>query len=230
MTEPSKKIITIDGPAGAGKSTLAQGLSRRLKWAYLDTGALYRALAVSATRRGIDGNDQLAIENLAQSLNITIQTAPGGSTATWVDGQDLTLELRTPEISQLASIVSAWPGVRASLLELQKSIGAQGQVVVEGRDMGTVVFPESALKFFLSAKAETRASRRHMELVANGHKVDLEEILAEVIKRDEADKNRAVAPLKAAPDAIIIDSTTLNIDQVLEIMLQAALARNLYTK
>lgn len=214
-----KKIITIDGPAGSGKSTLARELAQRLKWTYLDTGALYRALAVQALRQGVDPNQQTQAEALAREIEIDLQPQPQG-TVIIVNGKDLTASLRTPEISQQASIISAWPGVRVALLDLQKSWGVRGKVVAEGRDMGTVVFPEAGLKFFLVATPEIRAQRRHAELAGKGETISLEEVLTQVKCRDQADENRTVAPLKAADEALIIDSSHLSITEIMVIMLK----------
>jgi len=213
-------IITIDGPSGAGKSTLARALARRLVWSYLDTGALYRALALAALDQGLDPGDQAAAEALAAGLPLTVKPTPEG-TVTLVDGKDVTGRLRGPEVSRAASAISAWPGVRAALLGLQRDLGRQGQVVAEGRDMGTVVFPEAGLKFFLSASPEARAGRRHLELLENGVAVSREEVLADLLARDEADSNRAVAPLRPPQDAVPIDATDIDAEAVLKIMLQA---------
>ncbi|MDR1920475.1 MAG: (d)CMP kinase [Candidatus Adiutrix sp.] len=220
MNQNIKKIITIDGPAGAGKSTLARELARRLTWIYLDTGALYRALALTALQRGLDPHDQTAAEKLAASLDLTARPTPDG-TSIMVDGRDVTSLLRAPEISLAASAISAWPGVREALLGLQRSLGAKGDVVAEGRDMGTVVFPEAGLKFFLYADPKFRAERRFRELSACRRDITSEEVLADILERDQADCRREASPLKAAPDALTIDSTNLTIDGVLKVMVNA---------
>ena len=214
------KIITIDGPAGSGKSTLARELARCLGWIYLDTGALYRAMAVAASRRGLDCADQVAVEKLAGMLNITAIPQPEG-TAIMIDGEDVTPYLRHPEVSLGASAISAWPGVRTALLSIQKSLAAKGEVVAEGRDMGTVVFPDAGLKFFIYATPEVRAERRYNELSAKGENVVYDDVLKDIIRRDENDQNRAVSPLKAAADALTIDSTNLDIEAMLKVMVKA---------
>jgi len=220
MNPDLKKIITIDGPAGAGKSTLARDLARCLTWMYLDTGALYRAVALVAARRGIDPHIQSAAEELARSINVTAMPGPEG-TVIMVDDEDVTALLRSPDISRAASVISAWPGVRAALLDLQRSLGNKGKVVAEGRDMGTVVFPDAGLKFYLSAAPETRAQRRHRELAVADPKISQAEVFRDITNRDQADCSRPVAPLKIPPQALTIDSTNLTPDEVLKVMVNA---------
>ncbi|MGL4208284.1 MAG: (d)CMP kinase [Candidatus Adiutrix sp.] len=220
MNTHIKKIITIDGPAGSGKSTLAKELARRLTWVYLDTGALYRALAYTALKRGIDPSQQGPSEQLAETIKLMVQPNPKG-TSIFVDGEEVTNFLRTLEVSAAAPTISAWPKVRQALFGLQKSLGAQGEVVVEGRDMGTVVFPDAGLKFFLYADAETRARRRYEEMVAANQDVSYEKVLSDVNKRDAADEQRSIAPLVAADDALTINSTHMDIDGVLKVMFNA---------
>lgn len=220
MNRDLKKIITIDGPAGSGKSTLARDLARCLNWIYLDTGALYRAMALTAARRGVDPHDQTAAEELARSIDLTAEPRSEG-TAIMVDGEDVTPLLRSPEVSRDASIISAWPGVRAALLGLQRSLGDKGEVVAEGRDMGTVVFPNAGLKFFLYAAPEARAQRRHREMVVSTPEIGPDEVLRDIMARDQADRDRPVSPLKVPDDALTIDSTNLAPDQVLKVMVNA---------
>jgi cytidylate kinase len=214
------QIITIDGPAGAGKSTLARALAKSLVWSYLDTGALYRALALASMDQGLDPGNQAVAEALAAKLRLAVQPTPEG-TVIMMDGEDVTNRLRSPEVSRTASVVSVWPGVRAALLGLQRDLGEQGRVVAEGRDMGTVVFPSAGLKFFLSACPETRAKRRHRELLEKGVSTTRESVLADILARDEADRTRPIAPLKAPPDAVTIDSTNIDADAVLKVMVKA---------
>lgn len=220
MNHDIQKIITIDGPAGAGKSTMARELARRLDWVYLDTGAIYRALAYTALRRGVDPTDQAASEELANSIKVTVTASPKG-TAILVDDEDVTDHLRSPEISMAASSISAWPGVRAALLDIQKTEGEKGKIVAEGRDMGTVVFPNAGLKIFLYAAPEERAQRRYKELAAKGLPVDPDQVLQEINERDHNDLNRPISPLKPAPDAMTIDSTNLDTDSVQKLMVNA---------
>jgi cytidylate kinase len=222
-------IVAIDGPAGAGKSTIAKQLAARLGFVLLDTGALYRSIALLAQREGLlagletastrqDSAD--AITTLAGSVasrdGLVLEQAPDQPKGlrVLVDGEDVSAVIRSPEISMAASTVSAIPGVRAALLELQRAVAKQGGVVAEGRDIGTVVFPESRAKFFLTASLEVRAERRRKELTESGEEASLEQLVAEVAKRDKQDSERAVAPLKRADDAMLIDSTHQTIEQI----------------
>jgi cytidylate kinase len=219
MVSERTPVVTIDGPAGAGKSTTARQLAARLGYSFLDTGALYRAVALTARRRNVDWADGPGVGNLAAGLVIRFEPAPGGNRVL-VDGVDVTDDIRDPEISQGASRVSALPDVRAALLGLQRTIGAQGRVVAEGRDTGTVVFPTAFAKFFLTATAHERARRRSVELAALGREVPFAEVLAELEQRDARDTNRAVAPLKRADDAIEIVTDGMNADEVVARMEQ----------
>ena len=212
-------LITIDGPAGAGKTTVSKILAQRLNYRYLDTGALYRGVALAARQAGIGSQDDQALEALCRKIHLDlIQTAEGMRVL--LDDQDITDQIRTPQISMLASAISARPVVRAFLLEIQRCMGNDKRVVVEGRDMGTVVFPQADVKFFLDAALQTRAQRRYDEL--KGKKEDpvsLQTVEADMQLRDENDSTRCIAPLKPAPDAIRIDSSRFTIDQVVEVLL-----------
>ncbi|EYF01976.1 (d)CMP kinase [Chondromyces apiculatus] len=208
--------VAIDGPAGAGKGTVARGLSERLGYLLLDTGALYRTVALASARAGIAWEDVEAIGALARRLADEGRIAlPGVSGAAarhvdhmqiLLDGEDVSFAIRTPEMSLGASRVSAVPAVREALLAMQRQAGSEGGVVLEGRDIGTVVFPDAEVKFFLTAPAEIRARRRFDELAGRGVDVSFEETLADVIQRDKADSERAVAPLRQAADALVVDS------------------------
>jgi cytidylate kinase len=215
-TQASRRlVVTIDGPAGAGKSTAARLLAERLGYSLLDTGAIYRAVALVARQQGIPWDDGPRLGAAALGLPIRFEFRDGVNRVL-VDDIDLTTDIRASEISDGASRVSALPEVRAGLLELQRRLAAQGGVVVEGRDVGTVVFPQAAAKFFLTATAAERARRRTAELAAAGRPADEAAVLAEIMVRDDRDTNRAVAPLRKAEDAVQIDSDGLGIEQVVE--------------
>ncbi len=220
-----KPIIAIDGPAGAGKSTLARRVADALCFVLLDTGALYRAVALAAHRGGVAFDDAARSSALAEDLvrrgAIVLSSKPGGGTAVALDGEDVSLAIRTPLIAMGASTVSAHPGVRKALLDLQRQTGAQGGIVAEGRDIGTVVFPDAEYKFFLTASPEVRARRRYDELVAagKGEGVTYESTLDEAKRRDAQDSMRVVAPLKPAEDARLLDSSTMSVEQVVETVL-----------
>jgi cytidylate kinase len=215
-------VVAIDGPAGAGKSTVAKTLARRLGYTFLDSGALYRAGAWAARRRGIAWSDGRGLGQFIHDLDIRFDGRDDANRIT-VDGEDVTEEIRRPEISEGASQVSAFNEVRAGLLALQRRIGASGRVVAEGRDIGTVVFPDARAKFFLTAPIEERARRRAAELAASGRPQDFDVVLAEMRLRDQRDSTRAIAPLRRAEDAIEIDTASLTPEEVVGRM--AALVR-----
>lgn len=211
-------LITIDGPAGAGKSTTARALASRLGYAYLDTGALYRAVAWVVRRAGIDCADVEAMETLLSSTNFHV-SLDEGVTRTFIDDEEITGSLRSPEISRLASTVAALPYVRDRLLPIQARYSRDGGIVAEGRDVGTRVFPEADVKFFLEADIETRTTRRYQETARDGHPETQRDVRLAIEERDANDRSRATAPLKPAADAVVIDSSSLTVEQVVEHML-----------
>ena len=207
-------IVAIDGPAGAGKSTVARQLARRLGFTIIDTGAIYRSVALAAQRAGISWEDDTG---LARLLDAGLGVAFQGERVL-LRGEDVTEAIRTPEISRGASVVSARPVVRQKLLQLQRDLGraAPRGAVLEGRDIGTVVFPDADVKFFLTASDEARAQRRHAELNEKGLSVPLPEVLSDQRRRDKDDTERAIAPLRAAADAVVVDTTGFDLEQVVE--------------
>jgi cytidylate kinase len=216
-------VVTIDGPAGAGKSTVARRLARALGYRLLDTGAIYRAVALAAERAGIAWTDGPAVAQVARDLDIEF-AFEGDVNHVKVGGDDVTTAIRTPEMSRGASTVSAHPEVRDALLELQRRLGAGGGVVVEGRDTGTVVFPGAEAKFYLTASDEERAQRRQAELAAAGVAADFATTLRDMRERDQRDASRDVAPMRAADDAELVDTSGVGLDDVIA-GLQAAVLR-----
>lgn len=214
-----KLIVAIDGPSGAGKSTLSKALAKRIGYLNIDTGAMYRCVALLAERQQIDMADQQALQDLCGGISIEF-VREAESERVIVNGEDVSQQIRTPEVSLLTAKVAAYPVVREAMVRLQRKMGEAGGVVLEGRDIGTVVFPHAEVKFFLSATAEERGRRRYEELCAKGVTVDLQQTIAEVAERDAADSAREHAPLKRAEDAIDIDSTSMSIEEVLDEMLQ----------
>lgn len=210
-----KVVVTIDGPAGAGKSSVSKLLARRLGYRLLDTGAIYRSVALTARQQGVAWSDGPACAEIARALDIRFDFV-GDKNHVFLAGADVTAAIRTPEVSQGASQVSAHPEVRAALLELQRRLGAGGGVVVEGRDTGTVVFPAADAKFFLTATEDERARRRVAELAASGQPVDAAQTLREIRERDQRDASRDVAPMVPAADAVLVDSSTQTLEQVVE--------------
>lgn len=212
-------VIAIDGPSGAGKSTAARLLAKRLGYIYIDTGAMYRAVGWKAVQEGIDLNDESALSSLSSRIDITI-TNDNENPRIYVDGMDVSGQIRTPEIGMAASEVSKSPSVRSRLLVLQRRLGEGGGVVMDGRDIGTVVFPDADLKFYLDADPAERGRRRYLELKSRGLDVDPDRITKEIIERDRQDSMRDIAPLRPAPDAVVIDSSSMSIDEVLDVMLR----------
>jgi len=222
MVETSKEkklTIAIDGPSGAGKSTVAKSLAKRLDYVYIDTGAMYRSVALRAKEKGISPEDKLALSQLASSLRITFVT-DGEQTHVLCDGKDVTEAIRTPEISRLASTISKQKELREVLVQMQREMGKEGGVILEGRDIGTVVFPDAEVKFYLDAVGEERVKRRYHEMIEKGIKVDFKETQEELMQRDHHDMHRDHSPLKKAEDAMFIDTTHWSVKEVVAKMVR----------
>lgn len=214
-------VIAIDGPAGAGKSTIARRLAVRLGYTYIDTGAMYRAVALWALRQHMDPADTLRAEPLARAAEIAL-AAPG---RVWLNGEEVTDAIRTPEVSQAASVIAVIAGVRRALVDKQRDLAARNSVVMEGRDIGTVVFPDAEIKIFLDARPQERVRRRVVESEQKGEAVSEGAVAEQMRQRDLRDSTRAEAPLTQAPDAVYMDSTGLSIDEVEESILRIVRAR-----
>ena len=207
-------IITIDGPSGVGKGTVAKSVAKKLTLTYLDTGAMYRAVALKVKTEPIDIDNDQELLSLLNDTNIGIENSPENSLIITLNNKDITDEIRSPEISRIASDVATKGLVRNKLVELQRQIGSNGNIVVEGRDMGTYVFPEATYKFYLDANLQERAVRRKKQLMENNINIDLDKLIKEIETRDKQDKERLESPLHPARNAVIIDTTNLNADEV----------------
>ena len=216
--EGNRLIIAIDGPSGAGKSTLAKRLAKDLGFIYLDTGAMYRALALKVLRQAVDLADDSRVGRVVDETEIDLRHS-GGNLQVLLDGENVTEKIRTPEVSQMASKVSALKIVRAHMLLLQRAMGQRGSVVAEGRDIGTVIFPQADVKIYLDASPQERARRRCQELNAAGRRVELAETLREIEERDKRDSERDIAPLCKAEDALLVDSSSTDAEQVATLVL-----------
>jgi len=205
--------VAVDGPSGAGKSTLAKALAAKLNILYVDTGAIYRTIGCAVKRRRIEPRDEAAVAALLPGLDIAMRYEADGEQHMLLNGEDVTAEIRLPEISMYASAVSALPAVRAYLLEMQRGMARRHSVIMDGRDIGTVVLPEAEVKIFLTASSEVRAERRALELEQRGTPKPYDEVLRELVERDYNDSHRAIAPLKPAEDAVIVDTSALDFAQ-----------------
>jgi len=220
MVEASKKkglTVAIDGPSGAGKSTVAKALAKRLGYIYIDTGAMYRSVALRVKEKSISPENESAVSQLASSLHLTL-TPEGEQIRVFCDGRDVTEAIRTPEISRLASHISKQKAVREALVRMQREMGKEGGVILEGRDIGTVVFPDAEVKFYLDAEGDERARRRFDEMVEKGVKVDFKETQEQLMQRDHNDMHRVHSPLKKAKDAIYVNSTHRSVEGIVEEM------------
>ena len=208
-------MIAVDGPSGSGKGSLCQALARELGWHLLDSGALYRIVGLAAVKRGTSFDDEKALGVLAAGLNVEFRASePGEPAAVILDGEDISSEVRNETSGSYASSVAVYPAVRDALTGLQRSFAKAPGLIADGRDMGTVIFPDAPLKIFLTASAEERAGRRYKQLINKGQSVTLAAVLEDIQARDERDMNRIVAPLKPADDAIVLDSTSMALDEV----------------
>lgn len=205
--------IAVDGPSGAGKSTLAKALARELNIIYVDTGAIYRTIGLEVFRRGLDPKNEAEVSAILPELSIRMEYQDDGLQHMFLNGEDVTADIRLPNISLYASDVSALPAVRAFLLEMQRELARRNCVIMDGRDIGTVVLPDAEVKIYLTASAEERAKRRFLELAARGAEKTYQEVLEEQRLRDDNDMHRAIAPLKPAEDSVIVDTTELDFEQ-----------------
>ena len=217
----TKLIIAIDGPVGSGKSTLARRVAELMGYLYLDSGAMYRAVALKALRQGVALGDAAVLTALAQNTHIDLR-AQDGAQQVLLDGEDVTAAIRTPEVAQAASKVAVVPGVRRVLVAEQRRAGAQGGVVMEGRDIGSVVFPDAQLKIFLTASPEVRAERRWREHQQKGDAIDYPRTLEEIHERDQRDRERTASPLVRAPDAVVVDSTAMEPEEAARLVVMLA--------
>lgn len=215
----SFKSVAIDGPAGAGKSTLAQRLAKELGYLYVDTGAIYRTVALAVLRAGLDPSDEAGVSALLGGLDLKMAYGGDGEQRMYLAGEDVSAAIREHRVSGAASKVSAIPAVRAFLLDFQRKQAREHDVVMDGRDIGTVVLPEADVKIFLTAAPEARAKRRLLELEQRGQEADFETVLRDIRDRDWQDEHRSIAPLKRAEDAVLLDTTNLNLEQSLEALL-----------
>lgn len=213
------RSVAIDGPAGAGKSTLARRLARELGFLYVDTGAIYRTVALAVLRAGADPADTAQVSELLGKLDIRMDYGPDGEQRMFLDGEDVSQAIREHQVSGFTSKVSAIPAVRDFLLDVQRRQAREHDVVMDGRDIGTVVLPQADVKIFLTAAAEARARRRLLELQQRGQQADFDTILHDIILRDEQDEHRPIAPLRRAEDAVLLDTTQLNLEQSLQQLL-----------
>ena len=213
-------VIAIDGPSGAGKSSLARRCASALGFLYVDTGAIYRTVGLAAWQRGIDRKDEAAVAAMLPELDIRMAYNESGEQRMYLNGEDVSSNIRLPEISICASDVSALPKVRAFLLEMQRKMARENSVIMDGRDIGTVVLPDAELKIFLTASARARAERRMKELVAKGVEANFEDVLRDIEYRDRQDSSRAAAPLKAAEDAVTVDTTEIDFDESFALLMQ----------
>ena len=211
---PPKMVIAVDGPSGAGKSTIARLAAKRLDFLYLDTGAMYRALTLKAIRKEIDCRTPAELTRLAHNTKIELENNPDGSIKVMLDNEDVSSAIRKPEITRYVSDVAKVPGVRKEMLRLQREMGSKASCVLDGRDIGTVVFPDADKKFFLDADFKERVMRRYRELKEKGENISLEDVSADLKNRDTIDSSRRCAPLKKAKDAIFVDSTSMSIEEV----------------
>jgi cytidylate kinase len=225
MSSPDVPIITIDGPSGSGKGTIARRVADYLGWHLLDSGALYRLVAYAGQRRGIDPEDEAGLAAVARDLDVRFGTDSEGNEQIWLDGEEVSREIRTERAGEGASRVAAMPAVRAALVDRQHAFARPPGLVADGRDMGTVIFPSAGLKIFLTASAEERARRRYKQLKDKGLSANLAALSQEIAERDRRDANRPIAPLKPADDAIIVDSTSMTIDAVVARVLELAAAK-----
>lgn len=214
-------VITIDGPSGSGKGTLSQMLARHLGYHLLDSGALYRLVALAAIEEGVNLDDGKLVSQVATQLNVVFNLSDGNSAQILLNGTEVTNSIRQESVGMGASQVAAFPEVRAALLERQRAFAVPPGLVADGRDMGTTVFPNARIKLFLTASAEARAERRYKQLCEKGVPVDMNELVRDIRERDERDSNRAISPLRPAEDAIIIDSTGMTVEEVFARMLAA---------
>lgn len=208
--------VAIDGPSGAGKSTIARAAAAKFGFIYVDTGAIYRTIGLATKLRGVDAGDSAAVIALLPKLAIELSYNEAGEQVMLLDGADVSRDIRLPEVSMLASKVSAIPEVRAFLVEMQRDMARRHDVIMDGRDIGTVILPNADLKIFLTADVQARARRRYAELAAKGSSDSFDEVLADMIKRDEQDTVRAAAPLKAAEDSVLLDTSELSLEESID--------------